>query len=123
MICSDSGSLNCHHPRALTKCLLGNSRGTIHTTRSSCIRHWWNEDVTAFLAELDALKSSACGPDGVFAESETIVSEFLAKKQKHVAEITEVSVLYVSMLQDLGLSPTTACPPLCGLGEGPECRS
>ncbi|KAH9986004.1 hypothetical protein BJV74DRAFT_952025 [Russula compacta] len=85
----------------------GNSRGTIHTTRSSCIRHWWNEDVTAFFAELDAIKSSACGPDGVFGDTETIVSEFLARKQKHVADITEHALFCAAWERDRNAGRTT----------------
>ncbi|KAI0250352.1 hypothetical protein BJV78DRAFT_1220121 [Lactifluus subvellereus] len=67
----------------------GYTRSTIHPPRSPCIRHWWDEDVKAFRAELDALKRTSCNPDSVLADTETSVSEFLARKKKEVADIQE----------------------------------
>jgi hypothetical protein len=55
--------------------------------------HWWDEDVTALTAELDALKNCGCGPDGVVVHTDAAVSEFFERKKKEVAANTEVSFL------------------------------
>lgn len=49
----------------------------------------------AFCAELNALKDTASGPDGVITDTDATVSEFFAKRKDDVAAITEVSALYV----------------------------
>ncbi|KAI0275537.1 hypothetical protein BGY98DRAFT_1098786 [Russula aff. rugulosa BPL654] len=50
-----------------------------------CTRHWWDEDVTAFEAELNALKNPVSDP----ADAEATISAFLAKKKASVTAITE----------------------------------
>ncbi len=55
--------------------------------------HWWDEDVTALTAELDALKNRGCGPDGVVVHTDAAVSEFFARKKNEVAANTEVCFL------------------------------
>ncbi len=52
-----------------------------------CTRHWWDEDVVAFEAELNALKN----PVGSLADVDATVSAFLAKKKEGVTATTEVS--------------------------------
>ncbi|KAN0109267.1 hypothetical protein V8E52_009451 [Russula decolorans] len=50
-----------------------------------CTRHWWDEDVMAFEAELNALKNPVGDPAGAGAT----ISAFLAKKKEGVTAITE----------------------------------
>ncbi|KAI0275539.1 hypothetical protein BGY98DRAFT_1188376 [Russula aff. rugulosa BPL654] len=53
--------------------------------KGCCARHWWDEDVTAFEAELNALKNPVSDP----ADAEATISAFLAKKKAGVTAITE----------------------------------
>lgn len=77
---------------------IGYARSAIHPPRSPCIRHWWDEDVKAFRAELDALKRTTCTPHGVLADTETLVSEFLERKKKEVADIQEVIIVHTYLM-------------------------
>jgi hypothetical protein len=84
--------------------MLGLPGSSIHQPRCSCDRHWWDEDVTAFSAEYDALKNRACDLDGVSTEPDSTVSEFLARKKQEAASIIEVSFLVFNSRQCLLIS-------------------
>jgi hypothetical protein len=81
MIRSEPSLFNSSYPRALTESLLGS------VGKPCCTRHWWDEDVMAFEAELNALKNPVGDPAGAGAT----ISTFLAKKKEGVTAITEVS--------------------------------
>ncbi|KAI0301008.1 hypothetical protein B0F90DRAFT_373020 [Multifurca ochricompacta] len=68
----------------------GNS---IHRSRCSNNRHWWDVDVEAFCAELDSLKRLAGDADNTTLDVEATVSEFLARKKKVVADIGEHALI------------------------------
>lgn len=91
MVRFEPGLLECSHSRALTKCFLGNDGSTIYQWMPCCTSHWWDDDLTAFEAELSALKNSAGDPDGA------IVSAHLAKRKEEVTAITEVSLTCVDV--------------------------
>ena len=82
MIPSEHSLFYNSYPRVLTKFFLG-SVGKI-----CCTRHWWDGDVMAFGAELNALKN----PVGDPADEGASISAFLAKKKEGVTAITEVGL-------------------------------
>jgi hypothetical protein len=84
MIRSEPSSFDYCYPRALAESLLGS------VGKPCCTRHWWDEDVMAFEAELNALKTSVGDPTG----AETA---FLAKRKEVVAAITEVSFISIDV--------------------------
>ena len=88
-----------------------------------CIEHWWDEDVQAFRNELDALKRPVCDQDGAAVNTDAVVSEFLQRKKKKVADIKEVSLRHVVHSPGLRPIPWLACHHLFGVGKGPQCRS
>ena len=72
---------------AVTESLIGS------VGKGCCARHWWDEDVTAFEAELNALKTPVSDP----ADAEATISAFLEKKKAGVTAITEVSFTSVGV--------------------------
>ena len=87
MIRSEPSSFDCSYPRALAESLLGS------VGKPCCTRHWWDEDVMAFEAELNVLKNSVGDPTG----ARTTISAFLAKKKEAVTAITEVSFISIDV--------------------------
>ncbi len=59
--------------------------------RTVCTRHWWDEDVATFKAELNEAKCPDGAPDGGIADVGDSVLAFLARKKEEVTAITEVS--------------------------------
>jgi hypothetical protein len=62
-----------------------------------CTRHWWDEDVAAFEAELNVLKYPVGVSDGGIADVGTNVLAFLARKKEEVKAIREVSPISVDV--------------------------
>ena len=91
LIRSEPSLFNFSYPRALTESLLGS------VGKPCCTRHWWDEDVVAFEAELNALKNTVGDPTGAGAT----ISTFLAKKKEGVTAITEVSFKSVDVRECL----------------------
>lgn len=87
MIRSEPSLFNCSYQRALTESLLGS------VGKTCCTRHWWDEDVIAFEAELKALND----PDGDTADAGAAISAFRAKRKEEVTAITEVSFISVDV--------------------------
>jgi hypothetical protein len=56
-----------------------------------CTRHWWDEDVAAFEAELNVLKCTVGASDGGISDVSFNVLAFLARKKLEVKAIGEVS--------------------------------
>jgi len=112
MIRSEPSSFNYSYSRANTESLLGS------VGKTCCTRHWWDEDVIAFEAELKALND----PVGDTADAGAAISAFLAKRKEGVTAITEVSFISADV-EHVQLSSTPACPQLCKVGERPQYRS
>lgn len=91
MIRFEPGLFNCNHPSALTECFLGYAG----STTSCCTRHWWDEDVAAFEAELKVLKTLTGDSD------RANVSALLARKKEGVTAIAEVSSTCVDVKASL----------------------
>jgi hypothetical protein len=87
MIRSEPSLFDYSYPRALTESLLGS------VGKPCCTRHWWDEDVMAFEAELNAFKNPVGDPAGAGAT----ISAFLAKKKEGVTAITEVSFISIDV--------------------------
>jgi hypothetical protein len=87
MIRFEPSLFNYSYPRALTESLLES------VGKTCCTRHWWDEDVMAFEAELNALKNPVANP----ADAGTTISAFLTKKKEGVTAITEVSFISVDV--------------------------
>ena len=56
-----------------------------------CARHWWDEDVEAFKAELNALEYPVGASEGGITDVGVNVLTFLARKKEEVKAIREVS--------------------------------
>lgn len=56
-----------------------------------CTRHWWDEDVVAFEAELKVLGYPVGVSDGGIADVRVNVLPFLTRKKEEVKAIREVS--------------------------------
>ncbi|KAI0268004.1 hypothetical protein BGY98DRAFT_938327 [Russula aff. rugulosa BPL654] len=64
---------------------LGNAGSVVHQQMPCCTRHWWDEDVAAFKAELNVLKYRVGVPVNVL--------EFLTRKKEEVKVIREHALI------------------------------
>jgi hypothetical protein len=56
-----------------------------------CTRHWWDDDVAAFEAEMKVLKYSVGASDGGVVDGRLNFLAFLTRKKEEVKAIREVS--------------------------------
>jgi len=82
-----------------------------------CTRHWWDEDVAAFEAELNILKYPVGASEGGIAGVRANALTFLTRKKEEVIAIREVSPTSVdvkeSSIESLSFP---ACTHLCRMG-------
>jgi hypothetical protein len=95
------GLFNCNCLRSLAKWFLGNVGSVVHQQMPCCTRHWWDEDVAAFEAELNVLKYPVGSSDGGIAGVRVNVLAFLARKKEEVKAIREVSPTSVDVKASL----------------------
>jgi hypothetical protein len=105
------------HLRVLmTECLPEYDGSTIYQwmpCSPCCTRHWWDEDVAAFEAELNTLKKTGDGGK---------IIAHLSRKKDEVKAITDVSSTWLDV-DEASMIVILACPYLCSMGGQPQCRS